>query len=163
MKRMLAVFLVIETLACVACDAQKKYGYTVLQFRCGDNDAERDRLYYSPVIELNTLNFARYTEGIDPAIPQYSVRYYNYAIAKWFENYLSDKYKVFINTPGKYARKSKTVIFNERNKADCNDTKTSPPCFFLSQEELAEIRKSDIAEQRGTTHSGAVCEVTDLH
>ncbi|MEO5891549.1 MAG: hypothetical protein ABIQ31_14960 [Ferruginibacter sp.] len=82
MKKVLLLTVLLASIVSFKSSAQKKYGYTVLYFRCGDADAERDSIYYSPVIELNTLNFPPHTEGMDPAIAPYSVRYYNYALAK---------------------------------------------------------------------------------
>src|SRR6187401_1561228 len=84
--------------------AQIKYGYTVLYARCGGDDSQRDKVYFSPIIELDRLNFPKFTDGVDPAIPRLSIRYYNYAIAKWFEIYLKDKYRIAVNDPEKYER-----------------------------------------------------------
>ncbi|MEJ7586193.1 MAG: hypothetical protein WKI04_01400 [Ferruginibacter sp.] len=142
--------------------AQKKYGYTILHFRCGNSDPQKDRIYYSPLVELNTLNFPEYTMGMDPSIIPHSARYYNYAISKWFEIYLKDKYKIRINSPDKYARKSITAVYNNTKQADCNDDKTSPGCFFLNREELSVQRKDAINKSRAPDNKTAVCEVIDL-
>ena len=162
MKSKLLLLALSGICLCHPTIAQKRYGYTVLHFRCGDDDSQRDRVYYSPIIELNTLNFPQYTDGVDPAIAPFSVRYYNYAISKWFELYLRDRYKILTNTPDKYQRRSKTVIFNESNSVDCNPDKTNAPCFFMNKEELASKRAHDIAVNRLPDSSNNFCEIVDL-
>ena len=147
-------------IACFDTYSQKRYGYTVLYFRCGDNEPGKDRVYYSPIIELNTLNFPQYTDGVDPAFAKYSVRYYNYAISKWFESFLSEKHKV-MNSLDRYARHSNTVIYNDSNGQGCDIDKTNNSCFFLNREELSRRRKQEINESRAKIDS-TFCEVIDL-
>jgi hypothetical protein len=162
MKKILMLIAFMAGIACFKSYSQKRYGYTILYFRCGDDDPQKNRVYYSPVIELNTLNFPQYTDGMDPSIPQYSIRYYNYAISKWFEIYLKDKYKILINTRDKYARKSNSVVYDDKNNAACNDDKTNPGCFFLNKQELSIMRKDAISENRSPKYDSIICEVIDL-
>jgi hypothetical protein len=162
MKKILMFIALLNGISCCKSFSQKRYGYTVLNFRCGDNDPQRNRVYFSPVIELNALNFPRYTDGIDTAIPQFSVRYYNYAISKWFEIYLWKKHKILVNTPDRYARKSTSVIYNDENTAGCNDDKTNSGCFFMDKEELSIKRMNAINESRSPEYDRTICEVIDL-
>jgi hypothetical protein len=162
MKKILMLIALLAGIACFKSYSQKRYGYAVINFRCGDDDPQKDRVYYSPVIELNTLNFPKYTDGLDPTIAQYSVRYYNYAISKWFEIYLKDSYKILVNHPDKYARKSKSVVYNDSNKAGCNADKTNTGCFFMNKEELSIQRSKAISESRSPENQTIICEVIDL-
>ena len=163
MFKMLLLTMLMTGIHCCSAYAQKKYGYISFNFRCGDNDPQRDRIYFSPVIELNTLNFQKYTEGMDPGFVPFSVQYYNYAMGKWFEAYLREHYKVFTNESGKYARRSTTVIYHEGNEQACNDDKTISGCFYLSKDELELKRKHAIAEARDSQNSSSICEVIDLY
>ncbi|MEP7142690.1 MAG: hypothetical protein ABI707_07460 [Ferruginibacter sp.] len=162
MKKTLMLIALLAVIACFNSSSQKRYGYAVLHFRCGDHDPQKDRIYYSPIIELNTLNFPKYTDGVDPSIAQYSVRYYNYAISKWFEIYLREKYKILVNPPDKYERKSKSVVYNDSDKAGCNVDKTNPACFFLNKEELSIQRGKAISESKSPENNSITCEVVDL-
>lgn len=154
--------LLFTIASCLKSFTQKKYGYAVLQFRCGNDDAQKDRVYYSPVIELNTLNFPQFTDQLDPSIALHSVRYYNFAISKWFEIFLKDKYGIPVNDPAKYARKSHAVIYNEGNKNACDDKKTNPDCFFINKDELLKKRKGEIMQSKGADNRKSFCEVLDL-
>jgi hypothetical protein len=145
-----------------AAVAQKRYGYAIMGLRCGNQDPERNRIYYSPIIELNTLNFPRYAEGIDPAIPLYSVRYYNYAISKWFEFHLKQYHNVRVTDPEEYQRKFTSVVFKATNAATCNDEKTDASCFFTDKDELSLQREKAIRENKSALHAGTTCEVISL-
>jgi hypothetical protein len=162
MKKIIMFMIILEGIACNSSFSQKKYGYAVINFRCGDNEPGKDRVYYSPVIELNSLNFPQYTDGIDPAIPKYSVRYYNYAISKWFEIYLREKYQILINSEDKYARKSTSVVYNDKNNGTCDDDKMNRDCFFLIREELLIIRNRKIIESSSPDKKALICEVIEL-
>ena len=160
MKTLLLAFLLLFPAFLMQVSAQKKYGYAVVYLRCGDEDNLRDMVYYSPVIELNALNFEKYTKGMDPTIPQYSVRYYNYALSKWFEIYLKEKHKVAINHPDKYLRKDSTVVFTK--SIDCNSDKTSQPCFYTDKNQLDLIRRKEIDDAKLIEHSADYCEIVEL-
>ena len=160
-KIIMFVILIAGILPLVS-DAQKRYGYAILHFKCGSDDPQRNRVYYSPIIELNTLNFPRYTDGIDPAIPVYSVRYYNYAISKWFESFVKQYYNIQINDPNSYERKFKSIVFNEKNASSCNDTKTNADCFFTDKEELSIQREEAVRESKLPIHEAKFCEVISL-
>ncbi|MEO6546520.1 MAG: hypothetical protein ABIN94_00920 [Ferruginibacter sp.] len=162
MKKALLLFVLLAGVFSTLCYSQKKFGYAVLYMRCGKNEPQKNQVYYSPVIELNVLNFNKYTDGVDPAIPKYSVRYYTYAIDKWFEIYLKDKYEVLVNDPDKYERNATSVIFDEQNKARCNDDKTSEECFFSDKEKIAVHRKNAIAEARLPIHQNEYCGVAEM-
>ena len=157
------VFVVcILTIMQVPIIAQKRYGYAVLYYRCGKEKPEKNRMYVGPVIELNVLNFPRYTDGIDPAIALYSVRYYNYAISKWLEEYLASHKLVIPGDPEKYQRKFRSVIFNEQQAAECNPDKTAMPCFFTDKAALIILRANDIRENRTPEKENNICEVVEL-
>ena len=162
MIKIIMFFILLAGILPLASDAQKKYGYAILHFRCGSEDPRRDRVYYSPIIELNTLNFPRYTDGIDPAIPVYSVRYYNYAIFKWFESFVKQYYDIMINDADRYERKFESVVFNAKNASSCNETKTSTNCFFTDKYELSIQREDAIRESKLPIHEGKFCEIISL-
>ncbi|MCW3092414.1 MAG: hypothetical protein JWP81_3483 [Ferruginibacter sp.] len=162
MTKILLLIVLLSGICGSRLYAQKKFGYAVLHLRCGAGDPDRNRVYYSPVIELNSLNFDKYTNGMDPAIPRFSVRYYTYAIDKWFEMYLSDKYRVMVNHPDKYERNATSVIFDENNKAHCNDDKTDPGCFFTDKQKLIMHRNKAIAESKLPKHENEICDVISL-
>ena len=145
-----------------SAQAQKKYGYAVMYLRCGDEDPQKDRVYFSPMIELNALNFPKYTDGIDPAIPPQSVRYYNYAISRWFEHFLKQYYRVAINDPDKYERKFRSFIFNDTGGAQCNNDKTNIPCFFTDKNQLSLMRENAIRESKLPESEMNHCEVIAL-
>lgn len=140
--------------------AQKRYGYAILMMRCGDDDSNRNIVYFSPVIELNGLNFKKYTDGMDPAIPLHSVRYYNYAILKWFEIYLRQSKNIAYNHPERYERKASAMIYNRRG--NCNNDKTLIGCFFTDKNELALQRTQALKEARLDTNTSDFCEVVDV-
>ena len=141
------ILLLVALLAGIFCSrsySQIKYGYAILYLRCGKEDPERNRIYFSPIVELDRLNFDKYTDGMDPALPKYSVRYYNYAITKWFEIFLEDEYRVAVNHPEKYERRDSCVIFNDMNNGDCNGDKTNPGCFFTDKQKILTSRNNAI-------------------
>lgn len=142
--------------------SQIKYGYAVLHLRCGNADPQRNKVYYSPIIELDRLNFDKYTKGVDPSFPKYSVRYYNYAIAKWFEIYLQEHYNIAINDIEKYERNATCVVLNDKLKADCNADKTNPDCFFTDKQKLSLLRNTAISESKTPIHENDFCEVIAL-
>lgn len=142
--------------------SQKKYGYAVLHLRCGGEDPQRNRIYYSPVIELNQLNFGRYTDGVDPTFTKYSVSYYNYAIAKWFELLLKEQYRIAVNDAEKYERNATCVVFDDKNNGDCSEKKTDPACFFTDKKKLIIHRNNAIHESRLTKNKNDICEVINL-
>ncbi len=152
--------MLLGVLMCGEAQTQKKYGYAVAYLRCGNEDPQRNKIYYSPVIELNLLNFDKYTEGIDPLIPKFSVRYYNYAMSKWFSIYLKEKHRIAINDPERYLRKDSTVVFTK--DAACNEEKTSEPCFFTDKAELDLQRRKEIDNHRLTEYAPNFCEVIEL-
>lgn len=154
---LLIIFLLLN---CTSSYSQKKYGFAVVEFRCSKNDANRNRVYYSPVIELNGLNFKKYTEGMDTSIPAYSVRYYNYAILKWFEALLKDKYHIALNDPEKYERQSTAVVYNK--SASCNESKMDPSCFYTDEVQLTAIRNDAINENKLSANSNNFCEIIAL-
>ena len=160
MKTIVLFFLLIICHFFNHASAQKKYGYAVVYLRCGNDDNQRNKVYYSPVIELNALNFEKYTRDVDPSIPLYSVRYYNYALSKWFEIYLKEKHKVAINEPGKYLRKDSTVVFTK--SSDCNQEKTNTPCFFMDKSAIDLQRRKEIDEARLEKHASDYCEIVEL-
>ena len=162
MSKIFLLLILSVAITQLTVKAQKRYGYAVLGFRCGNQDPERNRLYYSPVIELNTLNFREYTEGIDPAIPLYSVRYYNYAISRWFEMYLKKYHNIQITDPFEYERKFISIVFNTKNAGSCNEQKTDTPCFFTDKNELALQRENAIRESKLPQNAGNTCEVISL-
>ncbi len=139
-----------------------KYGYAVLYLRCGNDDAHRNKVYFSPVIELDRLNFKKYTDGMDPTFPLYSVRYYNYAITRWFEIFLKEKYQVAINDPEKYERYDTCVVFNNINYGSCSSIKTDPGCFFTSKQQINMLRDQAITESKKPDHQSDICEVIVL-
>jgi hypothetical protein len=153
---MLLVLLIIHSEA----QTPKKYGYAIAYLRCGSEDSQRNKIYYSPVIELNLLNFDKYTDGIDPLIPKFSVRYYNYAMSKWFSIYLKEKHRVAINHPERYLRKDSTVVFSK--SAACNEDKTSEPCFFTDKAQLDLQRRKEIDEHRLKDYAPNFCEIVEL-
>lgn len=163
MTKIIMFVILCTCLFSMTSSAQKKYGYAILYFKCGTDDPSRDRIYYSPIVELNTLNFARYTEGIDPAIPIYSVRYYNYAISKWFEMFIKQYYNIQVNDPNRYERKFTSIVFNSENTQSCNDTKTNPDCFFTDKNELLIKRENAIKESKLPIYENTTCEVISLH
>ena len=161
MLQKISLLILLSTFTCcLPSNAQKKYGYAIIQIRCGKQDPQRNRVYYSPIIELNSLNFEQYTEGIDTSIPTYSVRYYNYAIAKWFEEHLKRQYRIAINDPEKYERGATMVVYNR--EGECNADKTSLGCFFTNKDQLAAQRKTAIGESKLESNSGNICEVIEL-
>ncbi|CAN5462228.1 hypothetical protein BH11BAC3_BH11BAC3_31400 [soil metagenome] len=160
MKKILMLLIIFLFLNCTSSYSQKKYGYAVVEFRCSKNDADRNKVYYSPVIELNGLNFKKYTEGMDTSIPVYSVRYYNYAILKWFEALLKDKYNITLNDPEKYERQSTAVVYNK--STDCNDSKTDRACFYTDKLQLIAIRNNAINQNKLPANSNNFCEVIVL-
>lgn len=160
MKTLLLAFLFIYPAFFHTASGQKKYGYAVVYMRCGADDNLRNTVYFSPVIELNALNFEKYTSGIDASIPLYSVRYYNYALSKWFEIYLKEKHKVLINDPEKYLRKDSTIVFTR--SADCNPDKTNEACFFMHRDQLEQMRRKQIDEAKLSEHSPEYCEIIDF-
>ncbi len=160
MKTILMLLLLFSLLICSHSYSQKKYGYAVLYARCSKTDPQRDRIYFSPIIELSVLNFKEYIAGIDPSIPAYSVRYYNYAILKWFEKLLKEKYNVAINDPEKYERQSTAIVFNPNG--NCNADNTNTYCFFTDKLQLVDQRNLSIIENKSPAQVGNVCEVTDL-
>lgn len=162
MKKAIIFIAVLAFLACFQSYSQKKYGYTVIHLRCDQQDPYRDRIYFSPIIELNQLNFDRYTKGIDPTFPKYSVRYYNYAIAKWFEIFLEEQYGILVNDAEKYERNATCVVFDQKNNNDCNNEKTHPGCFFTEKQKLIAIRDNAIHDSKLPTHAHEICEVIAL-
>ena len=160
MKTILLLFLLFISYFPNHLSAQKKYGYAVVYLRCGNDDHQRNKVYYSPVIELNALNFEKYTRDVDPSIPLYSVRYYNYALSKWFEIYLKEKNKVAINDPEKYLRKDSTVVFTKSD--ECNPDKTNDPCFFMDKSIIDLQRRKEIDEARLGKHASDYCEIVEL-
>lgn len=142
--------------------AQKRYGYAILNMRCGDEDPNRDRVYYSKIIELNALNFPMYTTDMDPSIPIYSVRYYNYALLKWFESFVKQYYNIQVTDPKKYERKFTAVVLNAKNALSCNDQKTNTACFFTDKNELTIQRDKAIKEAKLSISQHHICEVVSL-
>lgn len=133
----------------------------MLYVRCGNNEPLKNKVYFSPIIELNQLNFPKYTDGVDPAIPKFSVRYYNYAIAKWFEIYLKEKYRIAVNDPEQYERNSISAVYNKIS-SNCNGDKTEPACFFTDKEELKRIRQQAITDSKLPAYEPSICEVISL-
>ncbi|MEO6723344.1 MAG: hypothetical protein ABIN67_23455 [Ferruginibacter sp.] len=162
MTKIIMFLILLTGVFYLRADAQKKYAYAILNMRCGNEQPHRDRLYFSPIIELNTLNFPKYTEGIDPAIPIYSVRYYNYALLKWFELFIKQYYNIQVTDPEKYERKFTSVLFNEKNSLSCNDQKTNIDCFFTDKNELAARRDKAIKETKLLVTQNQICEVVSL-
>ncbi len=142
--------------------SQKKFGYAVLYLRCGDKDPNGDRVYYSPVIELDRLNFYPYTDGMDTAITPYSVRYFNYAISKWFEIYLRERYRIAVNDVEKYERDATATVYYYQLTVPCNAEKTSPGCFFTNKEELDKLRDAAIQQSKIVAGENGICEVIDV-
>lgn len=132
----------------------------MVELRCSKNDANKNKVYYSPVIELNGLNHKKYTEGMDSSIPEYSTRYYNYAILKWFEALLKDKYNIVLNDPEKYERQSTAVVYNK--SANCNEHKTELACFYTDKAQLTAIRNDAINENKQLKNSNNFCEIIEL-
>ncbi|MBC7888003.1 MAG: hypothetical protein H7Z13_08930 [Ferruginibacter sp.] len=161
MLKSLMFILLLISLFSSPTYSQKRYGYAVLYLRCGNTDPQRNRVYFSPVIELNTLNFTRYTVGMDPAFSKYSVRYYNYAIARWFEIFMKEKHKIEMNDPQKYERNATCVVF-DNSKGYCNDDKTSIDCFYTDQKKLILHKNNAISECKLFAHSNDICEVISL-
>ena len=160
MKKIAMLTVLSVLLFCSCCNAQMKYGYAVLHLRCGNNDAQRNTVYYSPVIELDRLNFEKYTKGVDPSFPLYSVRYYNYAIARWFEIYLLEHRKIAFNDPEKYERNVAFNVFDD--KGNCNADKTDPDCFFTDKQKIIKHRNNGISESRSAVHENDFCGVIAL-
>lgn len=162
MTKILLLIALLVIILCCQSYSQKRYGYAVLHLRCGKEDPEKNRLYYSPVIELNILNFDKYTDGVDPAFPKYSVSYYKYAIARWFELLLKEKYQIWITDPEKYERNVTTVVFDDKNNGDCKDGKTNTGCFFTDKQKLTTKRTNDISESNSPQNNHMICEVIAL-
>jgi hypothetical protein len=162
MTKIIMCILLLTTLFNLKADAQKRYAYAILNMRCGNQYPDRDRVYFSPIIELNTLNFPMYTEGIDPSIPMYSVRYYNYALLKWFELFIKQHYNIQVTDPEKYERKFTSVVLNEKNALSCNDQKTNAACFFTDKNELITKRDNAIKESKLLVSENHICEVVPL-
>lgn len=160
MKKLLLLTLLPVIIFYCSAAAQMKYGYAVLYLRCGNDDAQRDKVYYSPIIELDRLNFNKYTEGVDPEFTKYSVRYYNYAIAKWFEYFLKDRYHISINDAEKYERNSISVVLYDGG--GCSGDKTGTGCFFTNRQQLIRQRNKAIEEIRLPKNETEVCEVVVL-
>ncbi|MEP7109814.1 MAG: hypothetical protein ABI760_17595 [Ferruginibacter sp.] len=162
MTKILMLAALTTGIFCFRSYSQIKYGYAVLYLRCGKEDPERNRIYYSPVIELDRLNFDKYIDGMDPAFAKYSVRYYNYAIAKWFELLLKEQFHIAVNVPEKYERNATSVVFDNKNDGSCNDDKTNPGCFFTDKKRLLTKRNNAINEDKLPQHNNAICEVINL-
>jgi len=162
MKKMLLLFVILSVFYCIGVYAQKKYGYTVLYLRCGNEEPSKNKVYYSPIIELDRLNFPKFTEGMDPNFPKFSVRYYNYAIAKWFETYLKAQYGVAVNDPEHYQRKATSMVYDNKSDGSCNSDKTEPGCFFTDQQKLILIRKNAITESKLSKNNTTICQVIGL-
>ena len=162
MKKILLLIVLLSTIFCHRGLSQMKYGYAVLHLRCGNDDAQRNRVYFSPVIELDRLNFEKYTDGMDPSFPKHSIRYYNYAITRWFEIYLKEKHRVHINDPEKYERYDTCVVFDNINSGYCSSIKTDPGCFFTNRQQLTMLRESAITESKKPEHQDDICEVIVL-
>lgn len=162
MKKILLLIVLPSMIFCCPAWSQMKYGYAVLHLRCGNDDSRRNRVYFSPIIELDRLNFEKYTDGMDPSFAKYSVRYYNYAITRWFEIYLQEKHKVYINDPAKYLRYDTCVVFNNTNNGTCTSNLTNAGCFFTSKQQLKMLRDHAITDSKKPEHQSEICEVVVL-
>ena len=99
---------------------------------------------------------------MDHSIPRNSVRYYNYAIARWFESYLKQRYGIAANDPEKYERNAMSVVLDQKSSEDCDLQKTSAGCFFTNKQKLIEQRNSAILESKLPANANLICEVIAL-
>ncbi len=162
MKKILLLIVLLSFIFCYPAWSQMKYGYAVLHLRCGNDDSQKNRVYFSPIIELDRLNFEKYTDGMDPSFPKYSIRYYNYAITRWFEMYLEEKHKVYVNDPEKYLRYDTCVVLQNKSSGSCTGDLTNADCFFTNKQLLKIIRDHAIAENKKPEHQSDICEIIVL-
>lgn len=160
MRKIIMFTLLLTAITHYEAYTQKKYGYAVIHFKCGKEIPLKSRIYYGPVIELSLVNFEKYLAGIDPQLPLHSVRYYNYALGRWFDRYLQDRHHLALNDPEKYVHESTMVVFNE--KGLCNADKTAIGCFFTDKEYLVSLRNKAIHKSRDPDLADTICEVIDL-
>lgn len=156
------LIMLMFTISIIQLCAQKKYGYTMLHLRCGDRDAQKDKVYFSPVIELNIVDFPKYTKGMDYTIHKYSVRYYNYAIARWFEFYIYQHHGIAVNDPEKYERNAVSVVLDEKSEGGCDLQKINADCFFTDKNKLEAQRNAAILESKQPANANLICEVVAL-